>query len=176
MAFTVENNHNSYICVNQKRCFLILLLFNCILACIYYIHEQNQSQIGQTATKYTKPFNINSKQKQNSIKFNKAIKFIRNTLENEYNLDDLIKFYNIAEKEFSLGLRCARKKNPSETTKTTTSMNFNFTIDNQINNDSTTNRYGNFKFFEIGLFLNLYFYGFIEKNLHGKSEKNKLCE
>jgi hypothetical protein len=25
-------------------------------------------------------------------------------------------------------------------------MNFNFTIDNQINNDSTTNRYENFKF------------------------------
>jgi len=140
MAFGVENNHNSYICVNQKRCFLILLLFNCILACIYYIHEQNQSQIGQNATKYTKSININLLQKSNSTKLNKAMKFIRNTLENEYNLDDLIKFYNIAEKEFSLGLRCTRKKNPPATT-TTISMNFNFTIDQQINNDSTTNRY-----------------------------------
>jgi hypothetical protein len=38
-----------------------------------------------------------------------AIEFIQNTLANEYNQDDLIKFYAHVKQEYSLGLKCTRK-------------------------------------------------------------------
>jgi len=131
MAFNFDNNHNLYLCFNQKRCFLILLLFNCFLACTYYIHEQRQLKLVQNATAYTKRIYTNLNQKQNLIKIIQSMKFIRNILENEYNLDDLLTFYDIAEKEFSFGLRCTRKINQPQMT-IAISTNSNLTINNNI--------------------------------------------
>jgi len=138
MAFSVENSHNSYIYINRKRCFLLLLLLNCLLACIYYIHVQKQSKTTQHLTTYTKqiPKNLYSKQP-----ITKAMKFIRKILENEYDLNDLITFYNIVEKEFSLGLRCTRKsKKPTPTTTTTTTTTILTNSSKENSTDITTIR------------------------------------
>jgi hypothetical protein len=134
MAFDIENNYSSSICFNQKRCFVILLLCNCLIAFIYYVHEQNGSKIVKARTTYTKSIHEND-----VLKINKAIQFIRNTLETEYNLHDLATFYNLVEKEFSLGLRCTRKKNQPQATPILT--NSNLTINQQNNSNITTVRY-----------------------------------
>jgi hypothetical protein len=127
MAFGFDKNP---LCINQKRCFLILLLFNSFVACIYYL----SGSISQTTK--TTPIDTNLNQKHNH-----AIKFIRTILENEYDHEDLITFYNLVEKEFSLGLRCTRKANPPPTTTTTL-----LTADNQQSNSSIiTIRYLNTK-------------------------------
>lgn len=125
MAF--DNNHNCYFYLNRKRCFLTLLFINCFIACIYYIYEQNVT--------YKYLLRNNSQPKTSPIKINKVIEFIKNTLENEYNQDDLTTFYNTVEKEFSLGLRCTRKK---KSQPQTTTMNTNFTINNNITTTTTT--------------------------------------
>jgi hypothetical protein len=127
MAFGFDNNHNLYLYCNQKRCFLILLLFNSLLACIYYFHEQNQFRIPRNITNHPERINTNLPRKQT-----KALKFIRNILENEYNQNDLGIFYNLVEKEFSLGLRCTRK--PTQPPTTTLATNSNLTIDDSRNN------------------------------------------
>jgi hypothetical protein len=68
-----------------------------------------------------------------------ATQSIRNILENEYDHQDLTKFYNTVEKEFSLGLRCARRfrtfpiKKPSNVSKSI--------ADRQTNSVVTTIRY-----------------------------------
>lgn len=118
--FSVENSQNSYTCISRKRCFLILLLVNCFLACIYYIHVQKQPKSTiQNLTTYTKQIRKNLSSKQPG---NKAMRYIRRILENEYDLNDLATFYNFVDKEFSSGLRCMRKPNkpPSPPTTTTT--------------------------------------------------------
>lgn len=137
MAVAVENNYNSYICINRKRCFLLLLLLNCLLAGIYYIHEQNQPKNIRGLTTYTKQVPNKSPTSKQTI--SKAMKFIRKTLENEYNHDDIMTFYNITEREFSLGLRCSRKSKPQPVTTITTIVN------NENNSNMTTVRYLNLK-------------------------------
>jgi hypothetical protein len=128
MAFAIDK---SYLCINQKRCFLILLLFNLFAACIYYFYES----VSHGTNKPTTPIDTYGYQKPNS-----AIKFIRNILENEYDHEDLLTFYKLVEKEFALGLRCTRKANPPPTT-TTLSTTSNLTFNQQINSNITTIRY-----------------------------------
>ncbi|CAF1577216.1 unnamed protein product [Rotaria sp. Silwood1] len=132
MALDLNKNHNYNFCLSRKRCFLILLLFNSIIAYTYYTHGHNQSKhIENTAIK-SRHININSKQKQYSSETTEPIDFIRNILENEYNYDDLVTFYNLVQKEFSLGLRCTRKPIKLETTT-----QYNYTNNTQINNNIT---------------------------------------
>ncbi|CAF4018178.1 unnamed protein product, partial [Rotaria magnacalcarata] len=109
-------NSNAHICLNRKRCFSILLLLNCTLACLYYTYVQNQPDGTKYNSNNAKGIHINFNKNQSSIKPSKPIEYIRTILENEYNYDDLVKFYNLNEKEFSLGLRCARKSKRIETT------------------------------------------------------------
>lgn len=44
---------------------------------------------------------------------NSAIGYLRKLLEDDYNPDDLLDFYQTVEREFSSGLRCLRKTPPS---------------------------------------------------------------
>lgn len=101
-------------CTNQKQCFLLLLICNTLLACIYYFHEQTFSSYLLSK----------SKQKQFHLIENPAVKFLRQTLENEYDYTDLLTFYEIVEKEFSLGLRCMRKSTPLISNETTNQSHF----------------------------------------------------
>ncbi len=130
MEFTFNK---SYLCINQKRWFLILLLFNLSFTFIYHFY----GSILHSTDRSTIP--IDGYQKQNY-----AIKFIRNILENEYDHEDLLTFYKLVEKEFALGLRCTRKANPPPTT-TTLSTTSNLTFNQQINSNITTIRYLNKK-------------------------------
>jgi hypothetical protein len=130
MAFAFDKN---YLRINQKRYFLILL-FNLFVVCIYYfsgsiLHSTNRSTI---------PIDTYGYQKQNH-----AIKFIRNILENEYDHQDLMTFYNLLDKEFSLGLRCTREANPSPTI--VLSNISNLIANQQTNSSITTIRYLNKK-------------------------------
>lgn len=86
-------------CSNPRRYFFILLLLNSLLACIYYLHEQTFS---------TYLLKQSMKKIFPSIQ-NSAIDYLRKTLQDEYNPDDLLRFYQTVEKEFSLGLRCMRE-------------------------------------------------------------------
>jgi hypothetical protein len=139
MAFVLDNNQNHYFCLNRKRCFLSLLFFNCCLACIYYIHGQNLSQIERNVTS-TKLVHNNLNRISYAIQLNKPIKFIRNILDSEYDQDDLVAFYNIVDKEFSLGLRCTRKTVQPQTIAKTAAIsnNSNSTDGNRTNNTPTT--------------------------------------
>jgi hypothetical protein len=134
MAFVFDTNQNRHFCLNRKRCFLSLLFFNCCLACIYYIHGQNLSQIERNVTS-TKLVHNNLNRISYVIKLNKACEFIGNTLDNEYNQDDLVVFYNTVDKEFSLGLRCTRNNVQSQTAILN---NSDFTDGNQINSITST--------------------------------------
>ena len=87
---------------NQKRCFLLLLICNSLVACIYYLHQQTLS------TRSTlPPIDDNF----HSID-NLAVRLLRQILQREYDNADLSIFYRTTEKEFSLGLRCTRKPTP----------------------------------------------------------------
>jgi hypothetical protein len=99
----------------RKRFFLILLIFNSFLGCIYYFHEKQEQQIIQNvmSTKTSKNIFTQQNYDQYPIQTNKALQFIRKTLENEYNQDDLIQFYNLVQTEYSLGLKCTRTQNIS---------------------------------------------------------------
>jgi hypothetical protein len=116
MILNLNPNNNRVRYFNGKRFFVIVLFINTFLGCIYYIHEQKEQVIVRNP-KPTKILNNTFNQEkynQYLIKPNKAIKFIQNILENEYNQDDLIKFYNHVQKEYSLGLKCTRKRNRSQ--------------------------------------------------------------
>ncbi|CAF3026608.1 unnamed protein product [Rotaria socialis] len=126
-------NSKSHICLNRKRCFSILLLVNCILAFLYYTYVQNQSEGTKGNSNSAKGIRINFNPDRNSTKPSKPIEYIRTILENEYNYDDLVKFYSLNEKEFSLGLRCTRKPKRIETTT-----KVNYTGDTTIEDNSTT--------------------------------------
>ena len=132
MAFGVDNNSHSYVCVNQKRCFLIILLLNSLLACIYYLHGQSLLSKFPNGNSYIQQIDTNLNQKQT-----KAVHLIRNILENEYDHQDLMRFYQLVENEFTSGLRCTRNsKQPS-------SIPPNLTENPEINNNTITIRYLN---------------------------------
>jgi hypothetical protein len=139
MAFVFDTNQNRHFCLNRKRCFLSLLFFNCCLACIYYIHGQELSETERNVTS-TKLVHNNLNRISYVIKLNKACEFIGNTLDNEYNQDDLVVFYNTVDKEFSLGLRCTRKTVQPQTIAKTAAIsnNSNSTDGNRTNSTPTT--------------------------------------
>ncbi|CAF1272113.1 unnamed protein product [Rotaria sordida] len=103
----------------RKHFLLILLCFNVFFGCIYFIHERKEEEIipilSATNTKISNIIFQRQQYNQYVIKTNKAIEFIKNTLENEYNQNDLMNFYNHVQKEYSLGLRCTRIQNISKT-------------------------------------------------------------
>ena len=111
MALSPNHTDNRMNYSIGKRFFLTLLIFNSFLGCIYYLHEQKEQEVIQNVIS-TKILN-RQEDNQYSIKTNKALKFIRTTLENEYNQDDLMKFYNLVQEEYSLGLKCKRTQNTS---------------------------------------------------------------
>jgi len=114
MILNLNSNTNRASYFNGKRFFIILLFLNTFLGCIYIIHEQKEQEINQNMISTSTWNNTFNYQHQYSIKTNKALQFIQNTLENEYNYDDLIKFYDFVQKEYSLGLKCTRKQNISQ--------------------------------------------------------------
>jgi len=114
MILNLNSNNNRASYFNGKRFFIILLFLNTFLGCIYIIHEQKEQEINQH-TIGTSTWNNNfNHQHQYLIKTNKALEFIQNTLQNEYNYNDLIKFYDFVQKEYSLGLKCTRQQNISQ--------------------------------------------------------------
>jgi hypothetical protein len=135
MAFGFDSTQSCYLCSNRKRCFLTLLFINSFVACIYYIHEQNQPKVTPYVKAYTNRF---------PPRINKAVEFIRNTLDNEYNQEDLVTFYDLVDKEFTLGLRCMRNKKQPQTITTTSYLNY--TVNKQIDNTTTTIRYRKINF------------------------------
>ena len=132
MAFGLNNDSHSYLCANHKRCFLILLFLNSLLGCIYYLHGQNLLLKLPNGNSYAKQTDTNLYQKQTN-----AVHLIRNILENEYDHQDLMTFYQLVENEFASGLRCTRNsKQPS-------SIPSNLTGNPKINNNTITIRYLN---------------------------------
>lgn len=126
MAINSITNYNYYFPFNRKRCFLTLLLCNALAAFVYYVHIQTQLPIKERfLVKERENYNKTAKQ---LIDTSIANNFIKRTLENEYDYDDLIKFYNITATEFSLGLRCIRNSQQPQATTT-------------ISSNTTTNRY-----------------------------------
>ena len=137
MAINSNTNYNSYFPLNRKRCFLTLLLCNATAAFVYYVHIQTELPIKETfLVKERGNFNKTSKQ---LVDTSIAIVFIKRTLENEYDYDDLIKFYNITATEFSLGLRCTRNSQQPQATTT-------------ISSNTTTNRYIVFIYLKLNLY------------------------
>jgi regulatory protein YycI of two-component signal transduction system YycFG len=116
MIFNLNPNNNRASYVSRKRFFVTLLFLNTFLGCIYFIHEQKDHTIIQNAISTTVWNNSFNREQHNQylIKTNQAIQFIQNTLENEYNREDLIKFYYHVQNEYSLGLKCTRKQNISQ--------------------------------------------------------------
>jgi hypothetical protein len=116
------NNCSSY--RTGKRFFITLLILNSFIGCIYLIREQREKQIEQTTFKYQEQNQYpieqttfkRQEQNQYPIEKTKAIKFIQAVLENEYNQNDLFQFYKHVHKEYSLGLRCTRTQNVTNTT------------------------------------------------------------
>ncbi|CAF3948866.1 unnamed protein product [Rotaria sp. Silwood2] len=112
-----SNNCVSYII--RKHFLLILLCLNAFLGCMYYIRGRNEEKLNPIpSTTNTRVSNVILNRQQHNqyvIKTNKAIVFIKNTLENEYNQNDLMSFYNHVQKEYSLGLKCTRIQNISKT-------------------------------------------------------------
>lgn len=109
-----NSNHSiNHLCYFSKKRFLItVLLIHAFLSCIYYIHEQREQPINSNTTLWANDtFNHRQQRNQN---LNKPIEFIKNVLENEYNPTDLQKFYDLVKKEYSLGLKCTRKENLSQ--------------------------------------------------------------
>jgi hypothetical protein len=102
-----NNNLPSY--RNGKRFFITLLILNSFIGCIYLMREKKEKQIEESNFK-------RQEQNQYPIEKTKAIKFIQAVLENEYNQDDLFQFYKHVHKEYSLGLRCTRTQNITNTT------------------------------------------------------------
>ena len=127
MAFVFDKN---YLCSNQKRCFLILLLFNIFIVCLYYFN----GSISQTPNRLTTAIDIDTFTYHKHVS---PIKYIQAVLNSEYNREDLVTFYKFAENEFSSGLRCTRKANPTTTIVPATS---NLTTDQQTNSSINTNR------------------------------------
>lgn len=91
-----------------KRIFLTLIFFNTLLGCIYYLNEQTyHERIPASPWK-----DVNHPQERVS----NAIQFIQNTLAREYDSDDLNEFYNHVQNKYSLGFKCTREENSSQTT------------------------------------------------------------
>ena len=109
MGFSLNSTTNRSSYRNGKRFFITLLILNSFIGCIYLIREQKEKQIEQTTSKH-------QEQNRYPIAKTKAIKFIQAVLENEYNQDDLFQFYKHVHKEYSLGLRCTRTQNITNTT------------------------------------------------------------
>lgn len=126
MAFDSDSSLISNLFRRNKRCFLILLLFNVLLACMYYLYAQNQSSIKENVRIYFKRF----EKKMNGTDP------IRTVLESEYDHNDLEVFYNLVHKEFALGLRCMRKADQSVTIS-----NSNINDTDQTNSNRTQSRY-----------------------------------
>jgi hypothetical protein len=134
MAFNLNHPNNRVSYRNGKRFLFTLLILNSFLGCIYLIHEQKVKQLDATQSN-----DIYKQQDTNedSIRPNKAIKYLRNVLENEYNQDDLIRFYNHVQNEYSLGLKCTRTKNISVPMHTS---NTDIQIKTKLRITSTTDR------------------------------------
>ena len=123
MAFRLDHpNSNHYscsLCVNRKRCFLLLLLTNGFVAALYFTYDlyKHERRSG------TSPVNIFS-QRPDSVELPTTVpggvNFIKDTLEKDYDHNDLSLFYQLVEKEFSLGLRCMRKADQPAKPATTT--------------------------------------------------------
>jgi hypothetical protein len=133
VTFCFSNKLNRQLYLKRKRCFLTFLLLISSLPGIYYIYGQHKSQTTRNLTKYLNRPSLNFNERKYTTEINKAIEFITKTLENEYNRNDLISFYQVVEKEFRLGLRCMRKTIQPETT-----IDPNFSTDNQTHRSITT--------------------------------------
>ena len=115
----VNGNHygNRRYSITRSRFLITLLFFNSFLGCIYYIHEQTAPIIMLTNTT-----NSLSNQLYDShlselygSKETKALRFIRETLGNEYDQADLLGFYQLVQREYYMGLKCTRDRNMSRT-------------------------------------------------------------
>ncbi|UJR09905.1 hypothetical protein I4U23_014127 [Adineta vaga] len=124
MALEIDTNQIYHLFCKNKRCFLILLLSNSLLAYSYYIYMQNQSSTKENVKTYSKQFDKN-------FNSSNSIDTIRNILKQEYDRNDLEVFYNVVNTQFALGLRCMRKANQPQTL---------FNVSEQINGNVTKNR------------------------------------
>lgn len=101
MNFCCYRTDNRAHCLKRQCHVLFFVFLTILLGCLYYSDEHKPI-----------PYTI-SNIDEYSIRTNEATKFIQNTLENEYNHEDLTKFYRLVQKEISLGLHCTRTKNLS---------------------------------------------------------------
>lgn len=118
MAFDFTSS-NSFTCLNRKRCFTILLLVNCFLGFLYYQYGKIREDVDDKI-KASRELYVHVNAKQSLADIQKPINYIQSVLEDEYDYNDLVNFYQLADRQFSLGLRCTRnaaQKSPTTTTR-----------------------------------------------------------
>ncbi|CAF4640272.1 unnamed protein product [Rotaria sp. Silwood1] len=119
MVYNSKHSNNRVNYFIKKHFFLLFLCLNAFFGGIYYIRGRTEEEINlvssTTNTRISNTILSQQQHNQSVIKTNKAIDFIKNTLKDEYNQDDLMKFYNHVQREYSLGLKCARMQNISKT-------------------------------------------------------------
>ena len=94
MAMVINQSQQRTRCCTRKSFFVTLLFLNSFIGCVYYIHEQNE----QAAMQNTTSSNFR-KHIFHASRPTKAMDFIRRTLENEYDRDDLTEFYDLVQHE-----------------------------------------------------------------------------
>lgn len=107
MSFISNHNNNHHLkrTCSWKHIFLTLIFFNTFLGCIYYFNEHNNPERISSSTWKSVIYHEESQEKVN------ALQFIKNILANEYNQDDLHRFYTHVKHQYSLGLKCTRQVN-----------------------------------------------------------------
>ena len=140
MAFGLDHSHsNNYscsLCFNRKRCFLFLLITNGFIAAIYFGYDLYINESEALATKL-KIISRSTHPGEVQPKSHRIVDFLKNTLEKEYDHNDLLQFYQMAEREFSLGLRCMRKAAPAANPAVTTKIASNATVNSSENTTTT---------------------------------------
>ena len=115
-AGSLDAHCNRYLCVNRKRCFLALVIVNFLLAGVYYLHEPTE--------KTGSPANVAHRHADRDWSLDESTKIttlLKAILETDYNQEDLTAFYELVQREFSLGLRCTRAAAPATNNAVNTS-------------------------------------------------------
>ena len=122
MAMGIHQSQQRTRCCTRKSFFLTMLFVNSFVGCIYYIHEQREQATMQNTTSSNLRNHIIDGRQVDALHGNrttKAMEFIRRTLENEYDRDDLTRFYELVQREYGAGLKCSRAAQATSAKMTT---------------------------------------------------------
>lgn len=108
--------------MEKKRLFLLIIVFKCCVGLIYLTFRKEQM------------FPVEKISTVSIEKIFSPLETIKSKLENQYDRSDVSSFYQLAEKEFSLGLKCSRQSrqpsNVSQKVEPRRNKFYSFTIKN----------------------------------------------